>query len=296
MTPPPLLLAQAPSPAPDSPGVLAGIWNRLVEGLTEMGNSAVDLVPKVVTALVILAIGYLVAKVIARLVRMFFAKSGLDDLIARSGVTDTLGKLGVTSAPGVLLAKLLFWVLVLGVVKLAADTMDIRDVSLIIQRVIAFLPRVLTASIILLVGFLVADFLQGAVEKTLESFGLDYAKTLAGILFGFIVILVLTVALSQLGIQTELLNATVKIVLAALALALGLALGLGLKGHAGNIVSGVYARDLYQVGTEIDHEGEPATVAGVGPLTTKLRKRDGSFVIVPNDHLISRPVTGKGNE
>jgi len=247
-------------------------------------------------AVILLIIGFIIAKIINFVVRTAFKRLGLDDLIEKSGLTAVLSRFGISGSIGELLAKLLFWFLMLGVIKIAVDMVGIKDLSLIIERVTAFLPKILIAAIILLVGFLVADIVQKATQKSLEAVGLDYAKTLAGLLFGFIAIIVLTVALSQLGIQTELLNAAVKIILMAVAIATGLSLGLGLKGHAGNIVSGVYARDLYQVGTEVEFEGELFKVSGVGPLTTKLQKADGSFMMVPNDCLISQEVKGRSAE
>ena len=100
-------------------------------------------------------------------------------------------------------------------------------------------------------------------------------------------------ALNQLGIETELLNASVKILLSGVALALSICLGLGLKGLACNIVSGVYARDLYQVGTQIEYQDELVRVAGVGPVTTKLQRADGGFILVPNESLLNQSVKGR---
>jgi len=62
---------------------------------------------------------------------------------------------------------------------------------------------------------------------------------------------------------------------------------------ANQIISGVYARDIYQVGTEIEYDNEPAKVAGVGPVTTKLQRQDGGFIMVPNHELVSKSVRGK---
>ncbi len=158
------------------------------------------------------------------------------------------------------------------------------------------MPNAITSALIMLVGFVVADIIKNSVYSVLDSAGLEYARTLSKVLFGFIFILVLTVALDKINIQTELLNATVKIALASLGLALALSLGFGLKGMAHSIVSGVYSRDIYKVGTEIEFEGETVTVTGIGPVTTKLKRPDGGFVIVPNETLTTRPVRGRSAE
>jgi len=179
------------------------------------------------------------------------------------------------------------------VVKIAAQEASISDISDIVISIIAFMPNAITATIIMLVGFFIADITKNSVLTSLTAAGLEYAQTVSKLLFGFILIIVLTVALSQLNIQTELLNATVKIILSAVGLALALSLGLGLKDVAKNVVSGVYSRDLYKTGTEIEYDGEITTIAGIGPVTTKLQRSDGGFIMVPNDKLISEPVHGR---
>jgi len=252
--------------------------------------------PQLLLAIVLLFLGFVFAKLLSKLVTVFFARLGIDDLLEKAGITGVIQRAGIKAAPGEFIGKLLFWMAMLFVVKMAAQEASIKDISEIVMSVITFMPNAITAAIILLVGFVVADMIKNAVLNGLTAAGLSYAQTLSKIIFGFIFILVLTVALAQINIQTELLSATVKILLASMGLAVALCLGLGLKGMARNIVSGVYSRDIYKAGTEIEYEGEKMTVAGVGPVTTKLNRADGGFVVVPNEKLISEPVRGRSAE
>ncbi|BDS06621.1 hypothetical protein NT6N_16610 [Oceaniferula spumae] len=275
---------------------ISGFFSKIREALIKMTEDFAEFIPQILLALVLLFLGFVFAKLLAKLVCTLFARLGVDALLEKSGVTGVLRRAGIKSAPGAFLSKLLFWIAMLFVVKMAAQEASIKDISDIVIRIIAFMPNALTAAIIMLVGFVVADIIGNAVYTSLNTAGLSYARTLSKVIFGFIFILVLTVALAQLNIQTELLNATVMIILGALGLALALCMGLGLKGMAYSIVSGVYSRDIYKVGTEIEFEGETMKVAGVGPVTTKLTRPDGGFVIVPNERLINEPVRGRTGE
>ena len=258
-----------------------------------MSEDFAEFIPKLLLAGVLLFLGFVFAKLLAKLVGVAFARLGVDDLLEKSGVTGVITRVGIKATPGEFIGKLLFWLAMLFVVKIAAQEASIKDISDIVVSVITFMPNAITAAIILLVGFVVADLVKNAVFNGLNAAGLSYAETLSKVIFGFIFVLVLTVALAQLSIQTELLSATVKIILGSMGLALALCLGLGLKGMARNIVSGVYSRDIYQVGTEIEYDGEVMIVAGVGPVTTKLNRLDGGFVVVPNEKLINEPVRGR---
>ncbi|MGJ8656399.1 MAG: mechanosensitive ion channel family protein [Akkermansiaceae bacterium] len=270
--------------------------DTLIGTFEKMFNSIITGLPDIAMGLIILIVGFFIATILRKVVEKFLEGIKFNDFLDKVGVGAVSYKIGVKNGVSNLLAKIIFWVILLFIFKNAADLMGIEDISNIINKIVAFLPKVLIATIIMLVGFMVADMVQSVVHKSLDNLGLEYARALAGILFGFIFILVLTVALSQLEIETELLNASVKIILASLGLGLAICLGLGLKRMAGQIVSGVYARDLYKIGTTIIFEGEEAKVAGVGPVTTKLMTKDGGFIMVPNDDLLGTVTRGHSAE
>ena len=275
---------------------LGTFFGKIREALIRMGENFAEFIPQILLAIVLLFLGFVFAKLLSKVVGTLFARLGVDGLLEKSGVTAAMQRAGIKAASGEFIGKLLFWVAMLYVVKMAAQEASVKDVTDIIVSILGFMPNAITAALIMVVGFLVADIIKNAVFESLNTAGLSYARTLSKIIFGFIFILVLTVALAQVNIQTELLNATVKIILCAMGLALALCLGLGLKGIALSIVSGVYSRDIYKIGTEIEFEGENMKVSGVGPVTTKLTRSDGGFVIVPNEKLINEPVRGRSAE
>ncbi|MGJ8678038.1 MAG: mechanosensitive ion channel family protein [Akkermansiaceae bacterium] len=274
----------------------SSFFENIRDALVSMAEDFALFIPKILLGIVLLFLGYVFAQILSRSVTTLFKKLGVDNLLEKAGVTGVLHRAGIKAAPGAVLAKLIFVISMLFVVKIAAQEASIKDISDIVMNIIAFMPNAITAAIIMLVGFVAADIIKNSLLTTLSAAGLDYANTLSKLVFGFIIILVLTVALSQINIQTELLNATVKIVLSAIGLGLALSLGLGLKDMAKNVVSGVYSRDLYKVGTVIEFEGESTVIAGVGPVTTKLKTADGGFIMVPNEKLISEPVRGRSAE
>lgn len=271
----------------------SSFFGSIRSAIIEMSGDFATLIPKLLVGLVLLFLGFVFAKIIAKVISTLFDRLGINTLLEKIGFTKTLGNAGITAPPGEIIAKIAFILSMLFAVKMAAREASIQDISDIVNSIIAFTPNVITAGIILVVGFFIADTAKSAISTSLAAAGLEYARTLSKFVFGFIIIVVLTVALAQINIETELVNTTVKIALAAIGLALALSLGLGLKGMAKNVVSGVYSRDLYKTGTEVEYEGETMTIAGVGPVTTKLTRNDGGFVIVPNDQLISQPVRGR---
>ncbi len=262
----------------------------------EMYQSLVETLPNLIAAVVILIIGYLIASLLSKSLGKTLAKIKFDSILDKIGISAILTKIGLKLSPSSVIAKVLFYIVMLFIVKSAAQQLQIEDIANIIDNVVAFLPKAVISGIILLFGFMVAEMVQNLTRSALEAMNLEYARPLSNILFGFVFVIVLTVVLDQLNIQTELLNASVKILLGGIVLALAIALGIGLRGLAKAIVSGVYARDVYKVGTEIEIDGELCRVSGVGPVTTKLQKKDGGFVMMPNAELIENRVKGQSAE
>lgn len=276
--------------------VWSNISDPIIESFVGMYKGIAEMLPNVIAAVVILVVGYFIANVVRKALAVSLAKISFDTILENMGVAGVLKKVELKSSPSDVLAKLVFYIIMLFIIKNAADKLGVEDIAILVEKMIDFLPKVVISSVILLFGFIVAEVIQAVVRNGLESLNLDYARPLSNIIFGFIFVIVLTVALDQLEIQTELLNASVKIILGALGLAAAIALGVGLKGLAKSIVSGVYVRDIYKAGTEIEIDGELAKVAGVGPVTTKLISKDGGFIIIPNTELIEKQVKGQSAE
>lgn len=268
----------------------------LVAAFSDMYSRIVNHLPHVIAACVILVVGYLIATFIRKFLDVSFQKLKFDSLLDKIGVAGVLGKVGFKASPSTLITKLLFYILMLFIIKNAANQLNVEDIVNIVDSIVEFIPRVAIAIVILLFGFIVAETIQNFVRNGLEAMSLDYAKPFSSIIFCFVFVIVLTVALDQLKIQTELLNDSVKIVLACLGVAAAIALGLGLRGLAKEIVSGVYVRDLFQTGTQVMIDDELAKVTGIGPVTTKLMKSDGGFIIIPNSELIDKKVEGYSAE
>lgn len=281
--------------------ITASTWSTsivepIIKSFTDMYNGIADALPSVIASIAILIIGYIIAVIIRKVLITTLTKIGFDNVLEKIGIAGVLNKIGIKASPTVVIAKLIFFVIMLFMVKNAASQLGVKDIELLMNSVFSFLPRVVIASVILLFGFIIAEAIQNVVRNGLEAMSLDYARPLSNIIFGFVFVIVLTVALDQLKIQTELLNDSVKIILASLGICAAIALGFGLKGLAKGIVSGVYVRDIYKPGTEVDIDGELAKVSGVGPVTTKLMKKDGGFIIIPNSELIEKKITGQTSE
>ncbi|WP_312245898.1 mechanosensitive ion channel family protein [Stutzerimonas nitrititolerans] len=249
-------------------------------------------IPRLFGALLVVAVGFLVAKLLDTLLSKLLAKVGLDRLVVGTGVTKLLGRVGIRVPISTLIGKIVYWFVLLIFLVSAAESLGLARVSATLDMLALYVPKVFGAGIILLVGVLLAQLVSGLVRGAAEGVGIDYAGGLARIAQGLIIIISISVAIGQLEVKTELLNYVIAIGLISVGLAGALALGLGSRELVGQILAGIYVRELYEVGQRVrleglDLEGE---IEEIGTAKTLLLTDEGEVVSIANRVLLEQRV------
>jgi small-conductance mechanosensitive channel len=107
-----------------------------------------------------------------------------------------------------------------------------------------------------------------------------------------ILVVIGSLTVSQLKIETDLIDQVIQILLFATAGALTLALGLGTRDLARHVVAGVYARDIYRPGMDMAVGDDKGVLVDVGAVSTRIRKKNGQVAYVPNAQLTETVVQG----
>jgi hypothetical protein len=189
-------------------------------------NSLIAAIPAIIGALLILAIGWILSNVAARVVREVLARVGADRLFAEHG-GDVYGSRAAEFKPSVVGGELVKWLIRIVFLVAAANVLNLPQVSELLNQVLLWLPNLIVAAIILLVAPLIARFVRGVIEVGAGRMGFTNAPLLGRIAEAAIVVFAVIVAIDQIGIAADLVNTLFIGVVAALALAIGLAFGLG---------------------------------------------------------------------
>jgi small-conductance mechanosensitive channel len=255
--------------------------------LNSLSDSFAAFTPRALTALVVFLAGLLLAKIAARVIKTTFARLKVDDLLERVGLTEILHKLGLRETPGYLLSRLVFYLLLLLFTQSAAEAVGLTAISGSITAFFGYLPHFVAASIVLLIGMLIAQFAGGAVTRSARDSGIEFAPILGRIVSSLVIFLAGLMAVTQLRIDTEIIHSVVLIMLAGAALALALTFGLGTREITRNLVAGFYVRKLFEVGKDLEVNEVDGTLAGITPLHTVIEK-DGQLVTVPNSVFLEK--------
>ena len=270
-------------------GVFDAIKASFTDPMIVWGKFA-GILPNIFAAIVLLIIGHFLGKLIAKVVAKLLQKLGLDKLSETAGIGDAASKVGFDTTPSNILSKIIYWLIFLTFIISAADTLGLDRVSSTIDNFVLYLPKVVGAFLVAIIGLFVAGFVRTAIETALGSMNLGYERAVGGLIYGVIVVVVISLAIGQLEIETDLLNQVVAIFLFAGAAAIALSLGLGTRDVAGSVVAGVYVRELFQPGNRIkigDIEGE---VIEVGSTSVLVEKEDGKRVSIPNRRMLDEQV------
>jgi hypothetical protein len=193
------------------------------EGLTSALNTAAEFLPKFLGFLAILIIGYIVAKAIAKVVNKVLERAGFDRAVERGGVKKALARSQYDASD--ILGKVVFYALFLFVLTMAFGVFGENPVSDMLASVIAFLPKVFVAIVIVVIASAIA---AGAREITVASLGgLSYGKTLGNVASFAILAVGVFMALNQLEIAPAIVNGLFYALLAVVAGSAIIAIGGG---------------------------------------------------------------------
>lgn len=252
--------------------------------LTNALNGFLSALPLIVGALVILAIGWILSNLVARVVRELLARAGADRLFAEHG-GDVYGAQSQKVKPSVVGSEIVKWIIRFVFLVAAANVLGMPQVSLLLNQVLLWIPNLLVAAVILLVAPLIGRFLRGVIEVGAGNMGFTNAPLLGRIAEMAVIAFAVLIAIDQIGIAADLLNILFMGVVGALALAFGLAFGLGGRDVAAQITQRWYEDSqaaAEKVRAAADADGgapaatRPRTSAGESSATPKSRTEPGT--------------------
>jgi len=214
--------------------------DQLVQGFAEIG----EFVPRLGAAIGILLIGVVTARLFERGTAWLLHRIGFDRWMREGGVTEALERSGTTLDPSGVMGKLVFWSIMLLVIILGANALGVSAVSVLFGELLGYIPNVIAAVIVLVLGILLGEFMKDLVLAS--AGGLAGAPTLARSAKAAVIVLATFMGLEQLDIAQDIVLVFFIAVVGAAALATGIAFGFGGRDVAAEIVRDWYARGRHQ--------------------------------------------------
>ena len=208
-------------------------WETTVmEPVQAMWTRVLGFLPTLVSVIIILIVGWLIASLIQKVITRFLKLARLDTASEKTGIANILTKGDINYTLSEIIGVMVYWLVMLVVILAAVNALQLTVAAELLNRVILYMPNVIASVFILVLGIFFASLLGNTVRTTAANAGVHQARSLGQATQVFISVFIFVEALKQLQIDTTLIDLLIKGVLAALALGVGLAIGLGCKDMA----------------------------------------------------------------
>ena len=184
-------------------------------------------VPNFLAMLVILFIGIILALIIRRFLAKFLATFNFDGWSDRMGFTKLMRQGDLWSKPSTLLGTIVFWLLIIVTLMSSLSALQMPAIDHLVEQFFSYIPRIFSAAIILIVGYLLSGFISRTVLITAANSGFHYAKILAQAIHTLLIVLILSMVMEQLQIAPSIVLAAFSIIFGGIVIAIAIAFGVG---------------------------------------------------------------------
>jgi len=220
----------------EDPITFSNWWNTITYATVDAWTKILGFIPNLVGAFVVILIGLLVAIVIKWVLVQILNALRVEKFAEQIKLTEVLGKTGVRQNVVELCGNLVKWIVIIVFLLPALEVLGLGEVGNVLERIVGYLPKVVVAGFLVLVGVIIADVLANLIKATAITIGASTANILSSIAKYAVYVFVGLTTLSELGIATNLMLSLFTGLVAMIAIAGGLAFGLAGKDAAADLI------------------------------------------------------------
>lgn len=212
-----------------------------LESSQQFLNEIAVALPKIIGALLILLIGWILAKLIKKAIVRLLLLVKLNTLADKVGIEKFLKEGGLKQTSVDLIGSLFYWIIMLTVILAVFNSLQLTSAQELFHSIILFIPNIIVALIILLFGLYAARFISNVLSSSLKNMKEKTAELIEKIAYYSIVVFTVFLVLGQLKIAQDIITNAFILVFGAFCLAFGIAFGLGGKDFAADVLENLKA-------------------------------------------------------
>jgi len=260
-----------------------------MKSLKDIWFQITEIFPNIIGALVVLIIGWLITKLVVRVIKKILKLAQTEKLDKKINEIEVVEGKQLNFNTVKVVSKVVKYLMYIIIFVTASDIMGLDIITDQINNLLFYLPKLFAALIIFIVGLLLANFVKNGLKSLFESMDLSGGKMISQVVFFLMLTFISITALNQAGIDTEIITNNINMIIAAFLLAFAIAFGLGAREVVGKLLKTFYARKTFEVGQNIIFQNETYTVESVENISVILKNSKGKL-IVPIDDLVENQV------
>ena len=252
----------------------------ILKSLNNMAEQFMSVIPRLITAVILYLIGLLVAKFVYKTLKKVFEKIQLDKIGDKLNEIEMVSNANMNIKLSEVFAKIIYYIMMLFFIVAATDVLGMPAISQLVQDIFNFVPNLIVALIVLILGLLLAEAIKSVVLTALKSLSIPSATVIANFLFYFLFVNIVVSALSQAKINTEFLSQNISLLIGGGVLAFGIGYGLASKDVIANFLASFYSKDRVSIGDIVTLDGNKGEVTEVDRSSITIDTSE-SKVIIP---------------
>ena len=254
--------------------------DSVLESIQQIGQQFIDAFPRVITAILIVLVGIIIAKITSRTTTKLLEKIGLDKIGAKLNDIEVIQKSKFDIKLSKLFGRVFYYILMLFFLIASADVLAMPAVSQLVTNIFNFIPNLIVAIFVLIIGLILAEALKKLVYSTLRSLAIPSAKILSNFLFYFLLINVFISALDQANINIDFFSQNLTVMIGGAVLAFGIGYGLASKDIISNFLASFYSKDKIKLGDIVTIDGIEGEIVDIERTSITINT-ETSRVIIP---------------
>ncbi|TNF38576.1 MAG: mechanosensitive ion channel [Gammaproteobacteria bacterium] len=249
------------------------ILSGLSQSFSAMLITLIEFLPRILAALLVLVIGWLIAKAVRSLsIRLV---NQLDKFWQKIVSSKGLVSLQPRHPPARFVGEILFWLTILITVVMTTEILGLSIFVSWLSEIVSYLPLLISGLLIVLAGFIVSSLVRDLVASGMASAGMHQGDVVGRLVQVVILFTSIVIGTDQVGIDVTFLSVISAIILAATLGSVALAFGLGAKNYVANIIAAHYLRNDIRVGDRIQIDEIEGAVAEITNTRIIIDSRNG---------------------
>jgi hypothetical protein len=242
-------------------------------------NDFLNVLPKILLAIVLIIVAWIVLKLVNSILKKILSITKIDNLTTKLNEAELFGKNDYNVVPSKIILKFVKYLLILIFVVIASEMLGLNMISEGIGNFIAYLPILISALLIFVVGVYVASLVKNAIVSTFKSLELSGSNLVGNIAFYLIVVFVSITALNQAGINTEIITNNLTLILGSILVSFTIAFGLGARDVVLRLLFGFYSRRNFEVGQKIKTKNIEGVIQQIDNICITIKTKDATVVL-----------------
>lgn len=254
-----------------------------LKSLTNIWLEITTIFPNIIGAFIVLLVGWIVTKLVVKIIKKVLKAVKANKLDDKLNDIEIIEGKKLEFDTVKVVSNLVKYLLYIIIFVTASDIMGLDIITEQISNLLSYIPQLLSAIVIFVVGLLFANFVKNGLKSLFESMDLSGGKMISQVVFFLMLTFIGVTALNQAGIDTEIITNNINMIIAAFLLAFAIAFGLGARLVVGKLMQTFYARKMFETGQKITFNEEAYTIEEVKSISVILKNSKGKLIVPIND-------------